>query len=271
MRSQKVKPDICTFVNVLSACAHVGALTQGEWVHSYIDKHGIIVEGFLATALVDMYSKCGNIKKALKVFRSSSRRKDVSTWNSVISGLSLHGFGEMAIEFFEKMLADGYKPNEVTFISVLSACSRSGLLNEGHRLFNLMIRVHKIQPTVEHFGCMVDLLGRFGLVEEAEEFLRMIPVQEEPALWESLLASCTNYRNVELAQTVAEKLLELNSRDSAGYVQLSNMYASMGKWRNVSEVRKKMKACGVKKEPGCSLIEIDGVVHEFLAGEGLIS
>ncbi|XP_031248668.1 pentatricopeptide repeat-containing protein At4g18840-like [Pistacia vera] len=270
MQNAKVKPDNCTFVNVLSACARVGALSQGEWIHAYIDKNGIGIDGFIATALVDMYSKCGNIEKAMKVFRSTLR-KDVSTWNSIISGLSIHGFGESALQIFSEMIVEGFEPNEVTFIGVLSACSRSGLLNEGREMFDLMTRVYGIQPTVEHYGCMVDLLGRQGLLEEAEELVRTMPQKEAPVVWESLLGSCKNHGNIELAEFVARKLLELNPQDSAGYVQLSNMYASVGRWDDVMEVRSKMKAQKVNKDPGCSMIEVDGVIHEFLAGEGIIS
>lgn len=270
MQDAKVKPDNCTFVNVLSACARVGALSQGEWIHAYIDKNRIEIDGFIATALVDMYSKCGIIEKAMKIFRNTLR-KDVSTWNSMISGLSIHGFGESALQIFSDMSVAGVEPNEVTFIGVLSACSRSGLLDEGREIFDLMTHVYRIQPTVEHYGCMVDLLGRQGLLEEAEELVRAMPQKEAPVVWETLLGACKNHGNIELAESVAKKLLEMNPQDSAGYVQLSNTYASIGRWDDVMELRNKMKAQKVNKEPGCSMIEVDGVIHEFLAGEGIIS
>ncbi|KAL5839271.1 hypothetical protein ACOSQ3_011978 [Xanthoceras sorbifolium] len=270
MQNTKVKPDNCTLVNILSACARIGALSQGEWIHAYIDKNGFGLDGFVATALVDMYSKCGNIEKATRVFRSTSR-KDISTWNSIISGLSTHGFGEQALQIFSEMLAEGFKPNEVTFIGVLSACSRAALLNEGRELFDLMLPVYGIQPTVEHYGCMLDLLGRLGLLKEAEELVRTMPVKESPMIWESLLGACKNHGNVELAERVARKLLELNPQDSAGYVQLSNMYVSAGRWDDALKVRSKMRAHRVNKEPGCSMIEVDGIVHEFLAGEGIMT
>ncbi|KAK8573026.1 hypothetical protein V6N13_048590 [Hibiscus sabdariffa] len=269
MQREKVRPDSFTLVNVLSACAHLGALGQGEWIHGYIDKNGIGTNGFIATALVDMYSKCGNIDKALNVFRNASK-KDISTWNSIIVGLGMHGFGENALDTFLEMLEEGFEPNEVTFISVLSACSRSGLLNEGRKMFQLMVDDYGIEPTIEHYGCMVDLLGRVGLLEEALELVETMPLQEAHVLWESLLSACKNHGNVEMAEDVARKLLELNPQDSAGYVQLSNMYAALKRWDDVSNVRRKMKALKINKEPGCSMIEVNGVVHEFLAGEGLI-
>lgn len=270
MQQVGVIPDNCTLVNVLSACAHIGALSQGEWVHAYIDKNGISIDGFVATALVDMYSKCGSIDKALEVF-NSCLRKDISTWNSIISGLSTHGSEKQALQIFSKMLEEGFKPNEITFVCVLSACSRAGLLDEGREMFNLMVHVHGIQPTIEHYGCMVDLLGRVGLLEEAEEIVQKMPHKEATAVWESLLGACRSHVNVEMAERVARKLLQLGPPESSSFVQLSNMYASMGRWKDVMEVRQKMRALGVRKDPGCSMIEVDGTVYEFLAGEGLVS
>ena len=254
---------------MLSACAHLGALGQGEWIRAYINKNGIGINDFVATALVVMYSKCGNIGKALNVFRSASR-KDISTWNSIIVGLGMHGFGENALETFSDMLVKGFEPNEVTFIAVLSACSRAGMLNEGRHMFQLMVDDYGIQPTIEHYGCMVDLLGRVGLLEEALDLVKTRPLKEAHVLWESLLSACKNHGNVEMAEHVARKLLELNPQDSAGYVQLSNTYAALKRWDDVLNVRRKMKALKINKEPGCSMIEVDGVVHEFLAGEGMI-
>ncbi|GFZ06163.1 pentatricopeptide repeat (PPR-like) superfamily protein [Actinidia rufa] len=228
MQNANVKPGSCTLANILSACAHLGALSQGECVHAYAEKNRIDVSGSLATAFVDMYSKCGCIEKALEVFHSTFK-KDVSTWNSMIAGLSIHGFGEHALEIFSEMVRMGLEPNEVTFTSVLSACSRSGLLKEGREVFDLMIRVHGIQPSVEHYGCMVDLLGHFGLFEEAEELVRSMPVKKSPVVWESLLGACRNHGNIEMAERVERKILELNPEGSSDYVQLSNIHASIGK------------------------------------------
>ncbi|PSR98647.1 Pentatricopeptide repeat-containing protein [Actinidia chinensis var. chinensis] len=265
MQNANVKPDSCTLVSVLSACARLGALSQGEWVRALVKKNRIDdANGFLATALVDMYSKCGCIEKALEIFQNAFK-KDVSTWNSMISGLSIHGFGEQALEIFNEMLTDGVEPNEITFINVLSACSHAGLLKEGREVFDLMIRVHRIQPSVKHYGCMVDLLGRFGLLEEAEELVKSMPMKEASVVWESLLGACRNHGNVEKAERIAGKLLELAPEDSSGYVQLSNIHASMGRWNDVNEVRTKMKTRGVSKQPGCSMIEVDGIVHEFFS------
>ncbi|KAL9232193.1 hypothetical protein vseg_007331 [Gypsophila vaccaria] len=269
MLSENMKPDSYTLVNVLSACANLGALNQGKWIHLYIEKNRITIRGFLATALVDMYSKCGEIEKGLEIF-DNTLEKDVSTWNSIIGGLSINGHGEKAVRTFHQMLQSDYQPNEITFINVLCSCSHAGLLQEGLEIFEQMINRHKIKPTIEHYGCMVDLLSRIGLLSEAKEFLQMAPLRNSNALWQSLLSSCRSYGKLELAREVAEKLMELDPDDNSGYVQLSNVYASTGRWERVAEVRRSMRARGLRKEAGSSLIEIDGVVHEFLAGEGLV-
>ncbi|KAK9706840.1 hypothetical protein RND81_07G155500 [Saponaria officinalis] len=269
MLSENMNPDSYTLVNVLSACANLGALNQGKWIHLYIDKNEFKIKGFLATALVDMYSKCGEIEKGLEIFNNTFE-KDVSTWNSIIGGLSINGYGKKAVTTFHEMIQADCQPNEITFINVLCACSHAGLLQEGLEIFQQMITRHKIEPTVEHYGCVVDLLGRVGLLSEAKAFLQMSPLENSSVLWQSLLSSCRSYGKLELAQEVAEKLMEIDPDDNAGYVQLSNVYASTGRWERVAEVRRNMKARGLRKEAGCSLIEIDGVVHEFLAGEGFV-
>lgn len=268
MLNSTEKPDGFTLVNVLSACANLGSLSQGEWVHVFIDKHEIEIEGFLATALVDMYSKCGKIDKALEVFRATSK-KDVSTWNSIISGLSVHGLGKDALEIFSEMVYEGFKPNNITFISVLSACNHVGLLDQARKLFETMYSIYGVEPTIEHYGCMVDLLGRMGKFEEAEEIVNEIPADETSVLLESLLGACKRFGRMEQAERIANRLLELNPHDSSGYVEMSNLYASNRRWDEVMEVRRKMRTGRVNKKPGCSMIEVDGVVHEFLAGEGL--
>ncbi|KAL3520153.1 hypothetical protein ACH5RR_018302 [Cinchona calisaya] len=270
MQRVGVKPDNRTLVTLLSACAGIGALKQGKWVHASVERNGIEVNGFLATALVDMYSKCGCIEKALEVFDGTSR-KDVSTWNAMIAGLSIHGFGKNALKVFSEMVESGFKPNEVTFVGLLSACSRAGLLFESREIFGMMFSMYGIEPTMEHYGCIVDLLGRFGLLQEAEELVEKMPQKDVPVIWESLLSACRNHGNVELAERIARKLIELDPQDNTGYVQLSNIHASKGQWSDVSDVRRKMREKQIRKEPAVSRIEVDGVVNEFLAGEGIIS
>lgn len=271
MQRAELRPDSYTLVNLLSTSAVVGALNHGLWVHNYICRNGIEVKGFLATALVDMYSKCGNIEKAIEVFDCTSE-KDVSTWNAMITGLSIHGRGKRALHLFSEMIDSGnFEPNEITFVSLLSACSRVGLLVEGQEIFESMVSVYGIEPSIEHYGCMVDLLGRFGLLEEAKELVEKMPVKQTPLLWESLLSACRNHGNTDLAEQIARKLLELDPEHSTGYLQLSNIQALTGRWNDVCEIRREMRAKEIGKRPGGSLIEVDGIVHEFLAGEGIIS
>ncbi|KAJ4955550.1 hypothetical protein NE237_012333 [Protea cynaroides] len=197
MQNAKVKPNSYTLVNVLSACANVGAMNQGEWIYSFINKNDIKIDGFLATALVDMYAKCGNIDKALEVF-NNTLKKDISTWNSVIAGLSIHGYGEDALRVFSEMLAEGYSANEITFVSVLSACSHAGLLDEGYSVFYLMVHVHGIKPCIEHYCCM------------AEEFITAMELKDALAVWVSLLNACRIHENVKMAEHVAMWLFKLN-------------------------------------------------------------
>ncbi|CAH8345889.1 unnamed protein product [Eruca vesicaria subsp. sativa] len=270
LESCEEEPDGFTFVSVLSACANLGSLSQGEWVRVFIDKRGVEIDGFLATALVDMYSKCGRIDKAVEVFRGALK-KDVSTWNSMISGLSVHGLGNDALEIFSEMVYEGFKPNSITFIAVLSACNHVGLLDQARKLFETMSSVYGVEPSIEHYGCMVDLLGRMGRFEEAEELVNKVPEDEASVLLESLLGACKRFGRMEQAESLANRLLELNPGETSGYVQMSNLYASNERWDEVMDVRRKMRAERVSKKPGCSVIEVDGVVHEFLAGEGLMN
>ncbi|CAI9087841.1 OLC1v1022022C1 [Oldenlandia corymbosa var. corymbosa] len=194
MQRSTVKPDNRTIVTLLSSCASTGAWQQGKWLHAYIDRNGLEVQGFLATALVDMYAKCGCIEKAREIFYSTSK-KDVSTWNAMIAGLSIHGYGRDAIKVFSEMVSNAFKPNEVTFVSLLSACSRAGLLEEAQEIFSNMFSLYGITPQIEHYGCMVDLLGRFGLLSEAAELVAGVPEKEAHIMWESLLSACRNHDN----------------------------------------------------------------------------
>ncbi|KAL4180408.1 hypothetical protein AMTRI_Chr13g91920 [Amborella trichopoda] len=267
MQRADMTPDSFTLVGVLSACSHLGALQQGKWVHAYIENHDIEQNSYIGTALVDMYSKCGCIHEALRVFRDLPQ-KDVKTWNSLISGLGMHGYGREALCLFSEMEMTGLKPNEVTFLAVLSACSHTGLINEGLCIFDAMNRVYGLEVVAKHYGCIVDLLGRAGRLGEAEELIERMPLKSEASVaWESLLGACGRYGDVETAERVAMRLGELDSANSACYVMLSNVYARSGRWAEVRDVRRRMRARNIGKEPGWSSIEANGV-QVFLAGEG---
>ncbi|XP_050367098.1 pentatricopeptide repeat-containing protein At5g48910 [Argentina anserina] len=263
MQIGDVLPNYVTLISVLPAIARLGALDLGEWVHLFAGKHKIGIDDVLGSALVDMYSKCGSIEKALLVFEQLPK-KNVITWNAAISGLAIHGRGKDALHYFLKMGRAGVVPSDVTYIGLLSACSHGGMVEQGRSLFNHMINVAGLEPRIEHYGCMVDLLGRAGLLEEAEELILNMPIPPDDVIWKSLLGACKIQGNIEMDQRVAKILMDMAPRDSGSYVALSNMYASLGNWEAVSNVRMLMKDMDIRKDPGGSWIELDGVLHEFL-------
>ncbi|KAJ4968562.1 hypothetical protein NE237_015263 [Protea cynaroides] len=266
MRNTGIEPNEVTMVNLISLCSDAGALDLGKWIHAYIDKQGIHSDIILTTALVDMYAKCGDIDGAWRLFNASTCR-DICMWNAMMCGLAMHGCGEKALELFSELERTGIKPNGITFIGVLHACSHAGLVTEGRKLFNRMIIYFKLIPKVEHYGCMVDLLGRAGLLEEALEIINSMPVKPNTIVWGALLAACKLHRNPRLGELAARQLLEMEP-DNCGYnVLLSNIYAAANRWNDVSQVRRTMKDTGIKKAPGVSSIEVNGTVHEFLMGD----
>ncbi|OVA16941.1 Pentatricopeptide repeat [Macleaya cordata] len=266
MQGEGVKPDDVTLVGVLNSCANLGVLELGEWVHSYIDRNQIKADGYIGNALVDMYAKCGRIDQAFEVFKNMTNR-DVFSYTSMIVGLAMNGQGENALEFFSEMTMVGIKPDEVTFIGVLSACSHVGLVEEGKRHFEEMSRLYNLKPQIEHYGCMVDLLGRAGFINEAEEFIRTMPIEPDAFVWGALLGACKTHGKVELAERIMKKLVEIEPERDGAYVLMSNIYSSANRWKDAVEIRKAMKERKMKKIPGCSLIELDGVIHEFRKGD----
>ncbi|KAL5975101.1 hypothetical protein ACLOJK_031777 [Asimina triloba] len=267
MQKAGFRPDERTLVSVLPAISHLGALGLGKWVHSYARNSGMEMNVFLGSALVDMYAKCGSMENATELFVKMGPQKwNVVSWNAMICGLAMHGRGRNALEFFQKMLASGTKPTDVTFVGVLRACSHAGMVGEGINYFKAM-ELHRIEPTIEHYGCMVDLLGRAGRLEEAEMLARSMTGQPHVVVWKTLLGACRVHGNVDIGERVGKELLELASDDSSCYVLLANLYASVGRWEDVSEVRNLMKERGVKKIAGCSSIELENVAHEFHAGD----
>ncbi|KAL5984418.1 hypothetical protein ACLOJK_018523 [Asimina triloba] len=262
----EAKPDQFTLVSTLAACAQLGAIDLGRWIHAYAKKQHIELNSHLSTSLIDMYSKCGDLEKALEVFESAEH-KDVFVWSAMIAGLAMHGRGEDAIKLFSQMQEAKVKPNGVTFTNVLCACSHSGLVDMGRLYFNEMLPTYGVAPNIEHYTCMVDILGRAGLLEEARELIEKMPIAKEASVWGALLGACYLHGNLELGEYACERLLELQPRNDGAYILLSNMYAKLGKWDVVTRLRKLMKDAGLKKEPGCSAIEADGVIHEFLVGD----
>ncbi|KAM2407276.1 hypothetical protein ACFX1X_026484 [Malus domestica] len=266
MQLKGEKGDQVTMVSLLLACSHLGALELGKWLHAYIEKEKIKVDVALGTTLVDMYAKCGSIDDALEVFRKLPE-KDVMTWTALISGFAMCGQGRKALEHFHEMQKSGVKPDAITFVGVLAACSHAGLVDEGISHFNSMSEVYGIQPSIEHYGGMVDILGRAGRIAEAEELIRKMQTPPDRFVLGGLLGACRVHGNLEAAERVARQLLELDPNDDGAYVLLSNLYSSMKKWDEAKRIRALMAERNVKKAPGCSLIEVDGIVHEFVKGD----
>ncbi|KAF9613399.1 hypothetical protein IFM89_008229 [Coptis chinensis] len=267
MQMSGVEPNEVTLVSLLSACAQTGALDQGKWIHNYIEEHSVRQDVCLGNALIDMYVKCGSIKSALQLFHRM-HSKDTSSWNALMGGLAMHGHGREALILFSQMQRVGdTRPDCVTYTNVLCACTHSGMVREGYHLFNSMSSLYGITPTIEHYGCMVDLLGRAGHLEEAIDFIEKMPVEPNHIILGSLLSACCVHHKVELGKKIAQHIIKLAPDDEGVYVLISNLYAEAGRWDDVKRIRSLMGNRGMEKSPGCSLIEVDGVVQEFHVGE----
>lgn len=266
MRSFGISPDGIILTSVLSACASLGTLDFGRWVHEYIDQRGIKWDTHIGTAIVDMYAKCGCIEMALQIFNNMPQR-NTFTWNALLCGLAMHGLVHKALNLFGVMLVSGVKPNEVTFLAILTACCHSGLIDEGRKYFSNMSEPYKLLPKLEHYGCMIDLFCRAELLEEAVEMARIMPMKPDVLIWGVILNACKTVGNVELSQHIKDYILELDPEDSGVFVLLSNISAMNERWSDVTRLRRLMKNRGVKKAPGSSVIEVDGKAHEFVVGD----
>ncbi|CAK9865911.1 unnamed protein product [Sphagnum jensenii] len=264
MQQEGFKPDTVTCTSTLKACTGPRALEWGKHVHSHIMKAGYNVDVRIGNALIDMYAKCGSLEAACQVFDVMPER-DVISWTAMIVGLAQHGCGEEALQVFEQMRVEGVEPNAVTFVGVLSACSHAGLVEEAYGYFSSMCHQNGISPVGEHYGCMVDLLGRGGHLKEAEDLIKKMPVEADATIWGSLLGACRTHGNVELAECAAENCLQLEPKDAAVYVLLSHIYAAAGMWGSVTKVRNTMKERGIQKEPGRCWIEVENKIHTFVA------
>ncbi|CAL5406273.1 unnamed protein product [Camellia sinensis] len=252
-----VKPNEATFVSVLSSCANNcdgGALYQGKQVHGFIIKNEIEWTVFMGTALIDLYGKAGCLGYATKVF-SRMAVKEVCTWNAMISSLALNGKEKQALDTFEKMKLEGLKPNEVTFVAILTACAHAELVELGMALFRSMLHEFNIIPRMEHYGCVVDLLGRAGLLSEATEFISMMPFEPDASVLGALLGACKVHGATKLANEVARRLVELQPRHCGQYVLLSTIYAEAERWEHATALRKAMAEVGIRKVPAYSMIE----------------
>lgn len=273
MLINKYEPDQVTLTVALAACADLGALSVGEWIHAYTyRKHGFQTDLCLYNALIDMYVKCGEVRAACRLF-CISREKDVFTWTSMIVGHALHGQSLKALDLFARMKQtrssdEGSNscvlPNDVTFLGVLMACSHGGMIEEGKQYFKSMMDDYGHWPRLPHLGCMVDLFCRAGLLEEAYDFISRMLVQPNALMWRMLLGACCIHGNIELGAKVRLHLLELDPTHVGDDVALSNMFAGRGLWYEKLMVRDHMEC---RRVPGCSFIEVASEVNEFVAGD----
>ena len=251
-----VKPNEATYVNVLSCCANLeggGGLYQGKQIHGYILRNEVVMTVFMGTALIDFYGKKGCLETSVRVFNQMLVR-EVCTWNAMISSLECNGREKEALEMFEKMKVEGVCPNEVTLVAVLTACARTKKVELGSELFKSMSCRYGIVPIMEHYGCMVDLLGRAGLLTEATEFIRTMPFQPDASVLGALLGACKIHGAIELGNEVGRRLLELQPRHCGLYVALSSINADKERWDRAADLRKAMVEVGIRKVPAYSLI-----------------
>ncbi|KAG8499969.1 hypothetical protein CXB51_006411 [Gossypium anomalum] len=266
MLDRGIEPDPYVCSSLLNACANLSAYEQGKQVHVHVLKHGFMYDNFAGNSLVNMYAKCGSIDDAECAFSSIPERGIVS-WSAMIGGLAQHGHGKEALRVFNQMLKYGVSPNQITLVSVLCACNHAGLITEAQKYFRSMNELFGFEPMQEHYACMIDLLGRAGRLDEAMELVDTMPYQADGSVWGALLGAARIHKNVEIGQRAAEMLLILEPEKSGTHVLLANIYASVGMWNNVAKMRRLMKDCNVKKEPGVSWIEVKDKIYTFIAGD----
>ncbi|KAF0897967.1 hypothetical protein E2562_001660 [Oryza meyeriana var. granulata] len=267
MQVEGIEPDGVALLSVLSACGDLGVVDLGEWVHRFVLRRRLCQEIRLMNAIIDMYVKCGSVKKAVEVFEGMEQ-KSIVTWTTMIAGFALHGLGLEAVGLFRRMEKENVSPNGVTFLAILSACSHVGLTDLGRWYFKIMVSHYKIKPQVEHYGCMIDLLGRAGCLMEACGLVQDMPFKPNAAIWGALLAAARTHGDTELGEQALLHLIELEPHNSGNYILLSNIYAEQERWDAVRELRMSMRDRGLRNVPGASSIEVDGMVHEFTSRDG---
>ncbi|XP_011625464.2 putative pentatricopeptide repeat-containing protein At3g13770, mitochondrial [Amborella trichopoda] len=264
LQKEGMRPNYVTFTTVLMALSGLAALEYGEQVHGQVIRTELGFYLVMHNSLIDMYSKCGSLEYARRVF-DRMPEKSVISWNAMLVGYGKHGLGKEVVKLFEKMRQGEIMPDSVTYLAVLSGCSHGGMVSEGLDYFDSMVKSREIEPDIEHYGCVVDLLGRGGSPEKAFDFIQQMPFKPTSALWGSLLGACRVHSNVEIGEIAARKLFEIEPQNAGNYVILSNIYAASGRWEDMITVRKSMKENTVKKEPGKSFIKINRTLHTFYA------
>ncbi|BAT00891.1 Os07g0260000 [Oryza sativa Japonica Group] len=264
MLEGRFRPDEATLVSVVSACAQLGSVEYCNWISSFIGKSNIHLTVALGNALIDMFAKCGDVGRAESIFYKMETRC-IITWTTMISGFAFNGLCRDALLVYNNMCREGVQLDDTVFIAALAACAHGGLLQEGWSIFNEMVERYNIQPRMEHYGCMVDLLGRAGNLQEAILFIESMPLEPSVVIWVTLLCSCVAHGNAELIEYVSKKITELEPFNSSYQVLVSNCSALEGRWDGVIDARTSMRNWGIEKVPGSSSIQVGSEVHEFLA------
>ncbi|KAL2542289.1 Pentatricopeptide repeat-containing protein [Abeliophyllum distichum] len=263
MQASNLRPDIYTVGIVLPACSRLATIERGKQVHAYAVRWGYESDAYIGAALTDMYAKCGSIKYASLV-HNRIRNYNLVTQNAMLTAHAMNGQGEDGIYFFREMLVDGFTPDNVTFLAVLSSCVHAGSVETGQEFFDLM-EYYDVKPTLKHYTCMVDLLSRAGQMNEAYKMIEKIPGDPDSVIWGALLGGCIIHGNVNLGEIAAHKLIKLEPDNSGNYVMLANLYASTGRWHDLAKLRRLMKDRQLYKNPGCSWIEDKDEIHVFMA------
>jgi len=267
MRVLNVGLDEFTVVGLLSSCAHVGALGFGQWVHQFAEENGFLERNvFVGNALIDMYAKCGSLDGARLVFDKMWKR-DTFTWNSMIIGLGIHGRGEEASLFFQRMLIAGVRPNSITFLGLLMGCNHQGLVDQGLKYFQLMSSEFGLKPDFKHYGCVVDLFGRANKIDKALDIIRNSNCGDDPVLWRTLLNACRIYKNVKMGEVAMRNLVQLSAYSAGDCALLAEIYAYNGDSKSYASMRKMVKKQGIKSRPGWSWIEVNGNINKFVVGD----
>ncbi|PQP94637.1 pentatricopeptide repeat-containing protein [Prunus yedoensis var. nudiflora] len=254
------------YTSIFQACSAIADVNLGTQVHADAIKRGLVALLHGASAMITMYAKCGRLDFAYRAFESIGK-PDTVAWTSIISGYAYHGNASEALRLFHRMQDSGVRPNSVTFIAVLTACSHSGLVTEGKQYLDSMSCVYDVEPTIDHYDCMIDVYSRAGLLQEALELIKGMPFEPDAMSWKSLLGGCWIHRNLELGKFAAENLLQLDPEDTASYIIMFNLYASSGKWEEAAVFRRMMAERNLRKEIGCSWITVKGEKHRFIVGD----
>lgn len=264
LEKEGLRPNEVTVASILPACANIGALEVGERIGDYARENGYMNNLYVSNALLEMYAKCGKLDLAMQFFNEIGCRKNLCSWNSMMMGLAIHGKCGQALILFHQMLKEGIVPDDVTLVAALVACTHGGMIAKGRELFGSMKTEFGIVPKLEHYGCMVDLLGRAGKLNEAYNLIQNMQMKPDSVIWGTLLGACSFHGNVEVAEKAAEALFKLEPWNSGNYVILSNIYASAKRWDGVAKLRKMMKSNQMMKAAGYSCIEEAGKVQKFI-------